>query len=46
MTYRLWVNETRTILVRIWEDGRVEVSLRLSNQHTWGPPIGLTEEPI
>jgi hypothetical protein len=44
MSYRLWVNKQRTILVRFWMSGAVEVSLRESAEHTWGPPIALTEE--
>jgi hypothetical protein len=46
MTYRLWVNDARTILVRMWEDGTVEVATRETSAHTWGPPIWLTEETI
>jgi hypothetical protein len=45
--YRLFVNDERTILVRLWEDGgkgQVEVATREAPDHTWGPPIYLTEE--
>jgi hypothetical protein len=46
MTYRLWINVERTVLVRLWEDGRVEVATRESPLHTWGPPVYLTEELV
>ena len=46
MTYQLWVNVERTVLVRRWEDGRVEVALRESQAHTWGPPVWLEEEKV
>jgi len=42
--YRLWVNDQRTVLVRMWPDGRVEVALRDDPTHVWGPPIRLTED--
>jgi hypothetical protein len=47
--YRLWVNDERTVLVRMWEDGTVEVALRpqlefAQDSITWGPPIKLIEE--
>jgi hypothetical protein len=45
-TYRLWVNEDRTVLVRQWEDGTVEVATREHASHTWGPPVTLTEEKV
>lgn len=46
MSYRLWVNETRTLLVRLWDNGTVEVARREHESHIWGPPVTLTEEPI
>lgn len=46
MTYRLWVNEERTVMVRLWADGRVEVATREYSWHTWGPPVYLIEEPV
>ena len=46
MTYRLWVNEARTVLVRMWENGTVEVAVRDTPAHTWGPPVLLEEEDI
>jgi hypothetical protein len=42
--YRLWVNAERTVLVRLWPSGVVEVATRPSSEHTWGPPIELAEE--
>jgi hypothetical protein len=45
MPYRIWVNEARTVLVRIWEtSGMVEVCLRDEKGAIWGPPIRVTEE--
>ncbi len=43
--YRLWVNEERTVLVRLWlEPGQVEVATRETADHTWGAPVYCTEE--
>jgi hypothetical protein len=44
MTYRLWVNAERTVLVRLWENGKVEVATREHASHTWGPSASLEEE--
>jgi hypothetical protein len=41
--YRLFVNEERTVLFRIWA-GAIECALRPTPAHTWGPPITLLEE--
>jgi len=46
MTYQLFVNEARTVLVRIWSNGVIEVALRDHPSDTWGPPITLTEEKV
>jgi len=46
MNYRLWVNETRTVLVRLWDNGDVEVAARETAAHTWGPPTHCTEETV
>jgi hypothetical protein len=49
LSYRLWVNDERTTLVRIWEDGgqgHCEVAAREAPDHTWGPPVYLTEEKV
>lgn len=43
-SYRLWVNEERTVLVRLWASGVVEVATRESPDHTWGPPVTCEEE--
>lgn len=42
--YRLWVNDERTVLVRQWDDGRVEVAMREEPDHVWGPPQWCSEE--
>jgi hypothetical protein len=42
----LWVNEARTVLVRMWENGLVEVATREKSWDTWGPPVTLTEEKV
>jgi len=42
--YKLWVNAERTVLVRQWDDKEVEVALRETPEHTWGPPIYCEKE--
>jgi hypothetical protein len=42
--YRLFVNDERTVLVRIWVDGRVEVCTREDSDGIWGPPVLVEEE--
>jgi hypothetical protein len=44
--YRIWVNDNRTMFVRMWEDGSVEVATRDNSYETWGPPTVLTEEKV
>lgn len=44
MRYQLWVNPERTVLVRLWENGVMEVATRESPSGTWGPPIECAEE--
>ena len=44
MTYRLWVNDTRTVMIELWEDGTCTVATREKPSHTWGPPITMREE--
>jgi hypothetical protein len=44
MTYRIWVNDERTILVTAWDNGVTTVAFRDHPSHTWGPPITLIEE--
>lgn len=34
-----WVNKERTLLVRMWDNGTVEVAMRETPDHTWSPPI-------
>lgn len=46
MTYRLWVNLDRTMFVRMWDDGRVEVATREDSADLWGPPVDLEEENV
>lgn len=46
MTYRLWVNEYRTILFRMWENGTVECAARPDPDAVWGPPVVLEEETV
>jgi hypothetical protein len=43
-SYRLWVNADRTVLVRFWMGGHVEVCTRPEEGAIWGPPVALTEE--
>jgi hypothetical protein len=42
--YRLFVNRERTVLVRVWASGDIEVSLRDDPGAIWSPPIEMTEE--
>jgi hypothetical protein len=44
--YRLWVNDARTVLVRLWANGTIEVAVRPTPEHTWGPPVVLAEEKV
>ena len=43
--YRLWVNDARTLLVRQWAEGLVEVAERDNPNMTWGPPKTLPSLP-
>jgi hypothetical protein len=45
-TYRLWVDKYSTVLVRMWENGTVEVATRQTPAHIWSPPIRMTEEQL
>lgn len=40
----LYVNEERTVLVRVWSNGVVEVARRDHPAETWRAPIYLKEE--
>jgi hypothetical protein len=42
--HRLFVNPERTVLVRLWDSGAVEVATRETPSHIWGPPLHLLEE--
>jgi hypothetical protein len=42
--YRLFVNDERTVLLRIWPDGATEIATREDPSHTWGPPVVVREE--
>jgi hypothetical protein len=44
MSYRLWVNRDRTVLVRLWDSGKMEIATRPDPGAVWGPPMELTEE--
>ena len=44
-TYRLWVNEARTLLVRQWSTGEVEIAERDDPGMTWGPPVQSSSLP-
>jgi hypothetical protein len=35
MTYRLWTNAERTLMVRLWSDGMVEMAERDSPKDIW-----------
>jgi hypothetical protein len=47
-TYRLWVNDDRTLLIRVWDDGTIQAATRdkdaFQDSVLWGPPQILTEE--
>ena len=42
--HQLWVNDERTIFVRLWPDGEMETASRETPSHIWGPPVRLMEE--
>lgn len=43
-TYGVWVNAERTVMLRVWSNGQVEVALREDSARIWGPPIRMVEE--
>jgi len=43
--YRLWVNEARTLFVRQWPNGVVEIAERDHPDQVWRPPIQTTTLP-
>ena len=42
--YRIFVNEDRTVFVRMWPGGTMEVATRPEPGAIWGPPIRVVEE--
>jgi hypothetical protein len=44
--YELWVSAERTVLVRRWASGRVEVCTRPESGAIWGPPIVCEPEVV
>lgn len=40
---RVFVNETGTLLVRLWSSGVVEVAMRPDPSDVWGPVVTLKE---
>jgi hypothetical protein len=42
--YRIWVNAERTVLVRLWGNGVVEVATRPTPDYVWSPPVTCKEE--
>ena len=42
--YTLLVNDERTVLVTIWENGTTTVALRSDPSEVWGKPIEVKEE--
>lgn len=40
---RIFVNADRTVMVRIWPSGEIEVAVRDDPGDVWGPPIMVTE---
>lgn len=41
---KLWVNEDRTVLVREYDDGTMEVATRDDADAIWGPPVRVARE--
>jgi uncharacterized protein YfaT (DUF1175 family) len=39
LDYVIWLNPERTVMVRRWFAGGMEVALRDDPSHAWGPPI-------
>jgi hypothetical protein len=44
MTYRLWVNDERTIRFELWENGEAIICIRETADDTWPAPITVIEE--
>ena len=43
---RQWVNQDRTVLVRQYDDGQMEVATRPEPAATWGPPVQVILESV
>jgi hypothetical protein len=43
--YVVHVNADRTVMVRVWDSGRMEVALRHDADAVWGPPHRVEAEP-
>jgi hypothetical protein len=43
--YRMFVSDERTVYVRVWSSGEIEVAFRNDPGAVWGPPIRVVEEP-
>lgn len=41
---KLYVSEDRTVLVRVWDEGVVEVATREDPSGIWGPPVRVMPE--
>ena len=41
---KIWMNEDRTVLVRLWGSGRMHVATRDEPDAVWGPPVELKED--
>jgi hypothetical protein len=44
--YELWVNAERTVLVRRYPSGEVEVAVRETPDDIWRPPIRCEKEEV
>lgn len=42
----MWLNPERTVMVRFWASGKVEVATRETPGDAWGPPVVLVEEEL
>jgi hypothetical protein len=43
--YVVHVNADRTVMVRVWDSGRMEGALRHDADAVWGPPHRVEAEP-
>jgi hypothetical protein len=44
LDYVIWLNPERTVMVRRWDSGEMEVTFRDDPSHVWGPPIRVEPE--